>query len=307
MRRIVLLAAAVISAAFIIPSCSGDRNGGGSSDLYLLEELEAARSVEDVETRIERLEIYAANNSDHPYRSLAYEDILEAMAVEMGDVEGALAYFESLMEKEKDGAIRGRLIFAKFGFFWETDSLRSVSLAREVIESDEKDFRLLLYMAYYLMGAEGQEETAEALLKRLIEVAGDDLKKNHARTVYAEFLDKKGRADEAADLLELASAYTFANEPAGRMLWNEGKREEALEKYIRLAAGAPGYRGYIALDSLYSLVYPSAGDLDSRIDAVRVFEGEKVPDREFVDIRGKRHSIAGYSGAKIVITAFSPT
>ena len=307
MRRIILLAAAAIFLAGIFPSCSGETGTTGTSDLYLLEELETARSVEDADKRLERLEIYTANNSAHPYRSLAYEDILETMAVDKGDMEGALTYYDGLMEREKDQAIRGKLLFAKFEFFWEVDSLRSIALAKEVLESGEKDFRLLMYMAYYMMGAEGQEEIADAVFVRLIEVTDDEHRKNHARTIYAEFLEASGREEEAAEVLALASSYTFANAPIGRRLWEEDRREEALERYIFLAAGAPGYRKYIKLDSLYSVVYPSSNDLESRIAALRIVDGPQIPDREFVDIRGMRHSISGYRGAKVVITAFSPT
>ncbi len=307
MRKNILVAAAAIFLAGIFPSCSGEMNTTGTSDLYLLEELETARSVEDADKRLERLEIFAANNSLHPYRSLAYEDILETMAVDKGDMEGALAYYDGLMEREKDQAIRGKLLFAKFELFWEADSLRSVALAKEVLESGEKDFRLLMYMAYYMMGAEGQEEITDAVFVRLIEVTDDEHRKNHARTIYAEFLEANGRQEEAAEVLALASSYTFANAPIGRRLWEEERREEALERYIFLAAGAPGYRKYIKLDSLYSVVYSLSNDLESRIAALRIIDGPQIPDREFVDIRGMRHSISGYRGFKMVITAFSPT
>jgi len=303
----VLLAAAVLFLACVVSSCSRDREKTGTSDLYLLEELETARSVEDADKRIERLEIFAANNPGHPYRAMAYESIMETKAVDKGDLDGALAYFDGLMEKEKDPAIRGKLLFAKFEYFWETDSLRSVELAREVLDSGESDFRLLMYMCYYLMGAEGQEEVADEVFRRLIETVPDEHRKDHARTVYAEFLEAQGRDEEEAAILELASSYTFANEPLGRMLWEEGKQEEALDRYIFLAAGAPGYRKYIKLDSLYATVHPEPNDLDSKIAALRVIDGPKIPDREFVDIRGMRHSISGYRGTKLVITAFSPT
>ena len=113
--------------------------------------------------------------------------------------------------------------------------------------------------------------------------------------------------EEAAKVFELASSYTFANEPLGRRLWEEGKHEEALEKYIFLSAGAPGYRKYIKLDSLYATVHPEPNDLETKIAALRIVDGPAVPDREFVDIRGMKHSIAGYGGTKLVITAFSPT
>ncbi len=307
MKRFILLVLTAALTAGILQSCSGERNTAGTSDLYLLEELETARSVEDTDKRIERLEIFAGLNPAHPYRALAYESIMETKAVDEGDVEGALAYFDKLMETENDPAIRGKLLFAKFEYFWETDSLRSVALAKEVLSSGETDFRLLMYIGYYLMGAKGQEEVADAIFSRLIEVTHDEHRKNHARTIYAEFLEAGGREEESAEVLELASSYTFANAPLGRRLWEEEKNEEALEKYIYLAAGAPGYRKYIKLDSLYATIHPEPNDLEARIAALRVVKGTQVPDREFVDIRGMRHSIAGYRGRKLVITAFSPT
>ncbi len=307
MRKIILLAAAAVLITGMLPSCSGERNTTSTSDLYLLEELETARSVEDVDKKIERLEIFVANNAAHPYRVLAWESILEAMAIGRGDVEGAFAYYDALLEEEKDPAIRGKLLFARFEFLWETDSLQSVEIAKDVLESDETDFRLLMYLAYYLMDAEGHEEVADAVFSRLIEVTGDEHRKNHARTVYAEFLEAAGRGDDSAEVLELASSYTFATAPAGRRLWEEERREEALERYIYLAAGAPGYRKYIKLDSLYAIVYPDANDLETKIAALRIVDGMQIPDREFVDIRGMRHSIYGYRGSKMVITAFSPT
>ena len=307
MRKIILLAAAAVLAAAILPSCSGDDGGQGTSDLYLLEELETARAVEDADKRIERLEIFAANNMDHPYRAMALESIMETMAADKGDLEGAMAYFDALMEKETDPALRGKLLFSKFEYFWEADSMRSVALAKEVVASEETDFRLLMYMGYYLMYAKGQEEAAEAVFKRLIEVTEEGQRKNHAMTVYGEFLEKNGRGEEAMKVLELASSYTFANEPLGRKFWEEGRHEEALERYIRLAAGAPGYRKYIKLDSLYATVHPEPNDLETRISALRVVSGPEIPDMEFVDIRGARHTIEGYRGTKLVITAFSPT
>lgn len=313
MRKIILPVATVVFtvvAVFlvgILPSCSIEKDTGGTSDLYLLEELETARSVEDPDKRIERLEIFAANNLDHPYRSFALKSIMETMAIDKGDLKGALAFFDVLMEEEMDPAIRGKLLFAKFEFFWESDSLQSVALAKDVISSGETDFRLLMYMAYYLMGAQGQEEVADALFSRLIEVTDDELRKNHARTIYAEFLEAGDRGEEAAEVLELASSYTFANAPLGTRLWDEGMREEALEKYILLSAGAPGYRKYIKLDSLYAIVHPAPNDLESRIAALRIVDDPQIPEMEFTDIRGMRHSISGYRGTKMVIAAFSPT
>jgi len=71
-RKIILLAAAAVLITGMLPSCSGERNTTSTSDLYLLEELETARSVRDADKKIERLEIFVANNAAHPYRVLAW-------------------------------------------------------------------------------------------------------------------------------------------------------------------------------------------------------------------------------------------
>ncbi|MDD3643533.1 MAG: hypothetical protein PHQ19_08745, partial [Candidatus Krumholzibacteria bacterium] len=90
-------------------------------------------------------------------------------------------------------------------------------------------------------------------------------------------------------------------------LWEAGERDAAIEAWIRLVAGIPGALEHVNLDSLYAIAYPGAGDLAARIAAARIAGGEFLPDRSFVDIRGRQHSLSGYRGTKLVIIAFSPT
>jgi tetratricopeptide (TPR) repeat protein len=306
MRKIPAGTAFLVILFLLVAGCSDEPR---TSDLYLLEELETAASVEDPDERLERLEIFIANNSSHPYRKDAHTRIVETMASDKEDLDGALAYFNRVLEEESDPGVQAQLQLSKFQLLWDQDSLAAVDFADKVAGSDLDDYKLLLYIGYYIMGSEGLEELTGRIFEKVISVTGDPVKKDHARTVYAGFLEKQGRRDEALEMVRKASDYTFANEMIGRDLWEKGEREKALDAYIRLVAGAPGYRKYSKLDSLYTLVYPDASDLDSRLAAERIVEGggDPLPDMKFVDINGRCHSISGYRGRKLVITAFSPT
>lgn len=304
MRTFIAGAAIAAVVATLLPGCSKEP---GASDLYLLEELEAAAAESDPADRIERLEIFTVNHPEHPYRAEAWQKMLETIAEQPGGVEQALERFDTILEGERDPAIRGRLLFSEFEFFWEADSLKAVELAREIAAGKETDFRLLMYMAYYLMDAEGQEETADLVFRRLLDVTADPLRLAHARTIYAGFLEERDRGEEALAQLELASPYPFADGRLAERLWERGDREAAVEAWIRMTAEVPGAREHVKLDSLYGVFAPGAGDLGERIAALRVSDGAELPDRSFVDIRGTRHSLSGYRGTKLVIVAFSPT
>jgi len=304
MRTIFIGAAIAACAAILLPGCSQRH---GTTDLYILEELEAAAAVSDPADRTRRLEIFVRNHPEHPYRAEAWQKMLEAMAEQPGGVERALARFDRVISDEGDPAIRGRLLFSKFEFFWESDSMRAVDLARETAAGKETDFRLLMYMAYYLMDAEGHEDTAEIVFRRLIDVTSDPLRRSHARTVYAGFLEKQGKEEESFEQLELAASYPFADRKLAERLWEQGDRDAAIEAWIRLGAEVPGALEHVRLDSLYAVASPGAADLAERIAAERIAAGDELPDRSFIDIRGRRHSIYGYRGTKLVIVAFSPT
>ena len=304
MRTIIIGAAVAAAIAAALPRCA---RSPGASDLYVLEELEAASNISDPADRVRRLEIFVRNHPGHPYRVEAWQKMLDAMAEGPGDSRQALERFDGALAGERDPALRGRMLFSKFQFLWEADSLSAVDLARRTAAGNDTDFRLLMYMAYYLMEAEGQEETAEAVFRRLIDVTSDPLRLAHARTIYAEFLEGRGREEEAYEQYRLASPYPFAEEKIAGRLWERGERGAAIDAWIEVLAGLPGASSHVNLDSLYAIASPGASDLAERIAAARIAGDEMLPDRSFVDIRGRRHSIAGYGGRKLVIVAFSPT
>lgn len=305
MRAIIIWAAiAAAAGAALQPGCS---KSPGASDLYILEELEAAAAVRDPADRMERLEIFARNHPRHPYRVEAFAKMLETGAQLPDSGARALERLDRAIGEESDPSIRGRLLFSKFEFLWGADSLRAVDLARGVAAGEQTDFRLLMYLAYYLMDADGQEETADKVFTRLLAVAPDTLRRSHARTVYAEFLERRGLAGEAAAQLEAAAGYPFADMELAPRLWERGDRDAAIRAWIRLAARVPGARTKVGLDSLYAIADPGAGDLDERIADARIYDGPRLPGRTFVDIGGTVHSLERLRGTKLVIVAFSPT
>jgi len=313
--RAIIVCAALAALAVAHPGCS---RGPGTSDLYLLEELEAATAVKDPVKRIERLEIYAVKHARHPYRALAVERMLEAASPAGGELLARTrAYFDAALEGERDPAVRGRLLLAKFRFLREADPSAALGLARAALESGESDFRLWMHMSYVLMDWEGQEQLADSVFRFLIggdahappvpAGDGEPVALLHARTVYAGFLDGRGRAEEAFGQLRRAAEYPFAARILGERLWESGDREGAVEAYVRLVAGVPGARAAVKLDSLHALVHPGAPDLDRRIVGRRIFYGPPAPPMSFVDARGRRHAIPPKRGVKLVLVAFSPT
>ncbi len=93
----------------------------------------------------------------------------------------------------------------------------------------------------------------------------------------------------------------------GKILWEEGKRAEALDAYIACAAHMPGARAQVKLDSLYALVNPGAKDLDETIMARRIGDEGPMPEGTFVDLDGRPYDLSKHKGAKIVLYALSPT
>ncbi len=305
-RHPILPLIVLMLAALSLEGCS---DGRGNSDLYVLEEYEAAAAVDDYDGKIERLNIFVENNRRHPFRMLAYKRIMETMAVEGGDRDGAFAYCDKLMKTETDPYIRSMLLYAKFNLLWDSDRDAAVKLAREICGSGETGYLAYLYLGYYLMYEEddGNRELARECLEKAGEYAPDDYVRSHVNTVLGELLDMEGKKEEALAVLEKASGYPFADEILGRYHLEKGERREAIESYIRFVAGVPGGREEVRLDSLYALEYPGSTDLDQKIAAVRLFEGDILPDREFMDIKGGSHSLKEYRGECLVISAWSPT
>ncbi|HSG29619.1 MAG TPA: hypothetical protein VLA34_14150, partial [Candidatus Krumholzibacterium sp.] len=209
--------------------------------------------------------------------------------------------------KETDPFVRGDLLYRKFAFLWEEDREAALSLAGDIESGPETDYRLHLYLCYYLMGEEGQSELAERLFTKLMGLTDDPYKSAHARSVYGEFLIASGRKEEAIKVLEQAGTYPFANEVLASHYWETGEREKAIEAYIHYVSGAPGAREHVNVDSLYAVVYPDRDDLDARIEAAMIIDEGVIPDAGFSDLRGKTHTLSGYRGTILVVTAWSPT
>lgn len=287
----------------MLAGCSGRKE---QSALYILEELETAAAVEDHETRVERLEIFINNHPDHRYRVQAYGKILKTLAGDIGDMERAEKYFDDIMKKESDPAVRGMLHYEKFVFLWEADKERALELAKAMVDGDETYYRLFLYVGYYLYG-EDAEELTERYFIEASSLARNSYERSQAYAVLGSYLAYKGKRDEAIEYLEKAGNNAYAKEMMGKILWEEGKKKEALESYIDYIAVIPAARESVHLDSLYALVYPGSEDLDRKIMERRIMDEGSLPTERFVDLNGRGHNFAKYKGKKLVINVWSPT
>ncbi len=148
---------------------------------------------------------------------------------------------------------------------------------------------------------------AERVLDRAIESAKDDYERNQAVAVLGTLKDKMGATDEAFEILSGAAGTPDADEVIGRILWDRGEQEKALEVYIRFTAVIPGARKQLSLDSLYTLVYPGSDDLDTKIWDKRILNGTELEDHRFVDIEGKVHQLGDYDDVVLVINIWQPT
>jgi hypothetical protein len=304
MRQLVTVISVAILMAAALSGCSGR---DGNQDLYIFEELEIAAALDDPSGRVDRLKIFAANHQDHPARAIAYSKIFETMVVDLNDADGAMKWFDQVMEKENEPFIRGDLLYRKFAFLWEKDRESATLLAGQILEGEESDYRLHLYLCYYMMGEESCDSITEGLFGKLQGLTSSEYKLNHARSVYGEFLFDRNREEEGANVLAEAGDYPFANDKLAGYLWEKGMREEAIEAYILFAAGAPGAGEHINIDSLYSLVYPDGKDLDELISEKRLIDEGVLPDMDFSDLNGMTHRLSEYRGNILIISAWSPT
>ena len=278
----------------------------GTSALYILEELEAASAVKDVSARVERLSIFIGNHPDHPYRFLAYNRMFEALGKELKDETGMEKRLAEALAKETDAGARGELLLGKFIGLMEKDQAGAIELARSLMES-ERSPRLFLFMGYYLMDPKADPELAVKCFIRSADLSTGSYAKPQALAMAGAVLAERDRRDEAKRLLEQARGNAEAELLLGRMLWEEGNREEALDAYVAAAARMPGARTEARLDSLYSLVKPGATDLDETIMSRRLVDEGPMPGGVFVDLDGKSHDLSKMRGTKIVLYALSPT
>lgn len=301
------IVAVAVVLSVLATGCSDEKE---ISPLFLLEELEAATARSDPEERIEQLEIFAANHKDHPYRAKAYDRILEVIASELDDYERAVEYFDELMEREADPRIRGTLCYGKFSHLWKADREQALSYTGELVAGPESDYRLFLYISYYLVWSDDYEKNAalaERVLGKALESSKDDYERDQATAVLGKLKNKVGATDEAFEILSEIAGTPDADEVIGRILWDRGEREKALEAYIRCAAAIPGAREHLSLDSLYAIAYPGSDDLDAKIWGERVIDGAELEEHGFVDIEGREHELGDYDDVVLVINIWQPT
>jgi tetratricopeptide (TPR) repeat protein len=296
----------MIVAAVLVLLSGGCSKRETPSALYILEELEAASALKDPAERVERYKIFIANHADHPYRFLAYGQVFETMAREMKDEAKAQNYLSSVLAKETDSVARGELLLDKFSYLIERDKERALAFADTLMDT-ERSPRLFLYLGYYLIDAKAAPDLAVECFLKSADLSTKPYEKSQAMAQAGACLEEQGKKEEARRYLAMATGNPEADELMGRLLWDEGKRSEAIEKYIQCAARMPGARKFVKLDSLYTLVDPDAKNLDKKILAQRIGDEGPFPDARFVDLDGKVHDLSKLRGTKLVINVLSPT
>jgi hypothetical protein len=300
MKRIPVL---FICLYIAVQGCSVE-NGG--TDIYVMEELEVASSIEDPQKRIDRLQMFLDSYPDHYCRKFAYLEIFETTAVELGKEREAFDFIDRVEESEDDEGIMGELYYSGFSYLIETDSTGAVEYAGDLLRNKEADFRIFLYLGFDLDRA-GVDEMALKMFRRSIEEAENSLERSFAGMLLGRALYRKGETGRAMDILSDSGENPFSGQLTGKILWKRGQREKALEAFIDMAAGAPGMRSAVSLDSLYALVYPDkAGQLDAKILQERIGDKRLLHDGEFTDTDGKLHRLSDLRGSKVVISAWSP-
>lgn len=303
-----LTGASVLACLAVLAiTAAGCSDKPDTSALYILEEFETAAGISDPGERMERLSIFVGNHPAHPYRLLGHRKIFETLAGDRNDLEAALRYYDDVLAAENDPVVRGSILYRQFAYLWKAQKDGAMDLAEKLLGGDERYYRLFLYMGYYLMVEKGKGSIAERCFERAIDLAGNEVERVQAQAVLATHIESSGRREEAFDLALQASGNPYADELLGRLLWEDGEREEALESYIRLVAGRPGARSEVALDSLYALVHESSRDLDKRIFEEMVSDEGALPDGRFVDLDGREYRLGEYDDTPLLIVIWSPT
>jgi tetratricopeptide (TPR) repeat protein len=303
MPRSKQLVLAAFVALVVIAGCARKEH---PSALYVLQELETASAVKNPEERIERLNIFVRNHANSPYRILAYRRVFDAMMGDLKDEAGASRYLAEALAKETDESVRGDLLYAKFSHLYESNKGAALTLADSLL-SVESAPRLFLYMGYDLMDCKERPELAERCFLKSADLTPLPILRSQAVAMAGVYLESIGKKDEARKYLAAAAGNPEADMTMGKLLWEEGEKDRALDTYIRCAARMPGAREWVKLDSLYAIVHASAGNLDERIASLRIVDEGPLPEARFVDINGESHDLSMLKGTKIVINALSPT
>ena len=302
-RSVRLIAFALVVLTLLAGGCSRRER---TSALYILEELEAASAVKDPSARVGRLSIFIGNHPDHPYRFIAYNRMFEALGTDMKDEAGMAACLADALGKEKDLSARGELLLGAFTHLMEKDKPAAAAFADSLMLT-ERSPRLFLIMGYYLMDPKADQDLALKCFLRSADLSTGRYAKAQAIAMAGTVLEERGKRDEAKRYLARAAGNPEADLRMGKILWEEGKRKEAIDAYVACAARMPGARGEVNLDSLYAIVDPGAKDLDERIVALRIGDDGLMPEGVFVDLDGKSHDLSKLKGTKIVLNALSPT
>jgi tetratricopeptide (TPR) repeat protein len=300
----VVAMAAILAALAILAGGCGKREG--TSPLYVLEELEAATALKNPDAKVERLEIFIGEHASSPYRFIAYRRAYETLAGDLKNGAKAEEFLDAALAKETDVEGRGELLLDRFEHLMETDRGAAILYADTLFER-ERSPRLFLFLGYDLMDPKADPDRAVKCFLRSADLTVRPYAKAHAVAMAAYVLDEQGKREEAKRYLGMAEGDPEADGLMGKILWDEGRREEALGYYIRSAAGMPGAREYDKLDSLYAIVHPGARDLDEKIMALRIVDAGPMPDGVFVDLDGRAYDLSKLKGTKVVIEALSPT
>lgn len=302
-RSVRLLALALAVLALLAGGCARRE---ASSALFILEELEAASAVKDPSERVERLSIFIGNHPEHAYRLLAYNRMLETLGTEMKDEAGMAARLAGALGKETDSVARGELFLGKFIYLMEKDKAAASAFAGTLFLT-ERSPRLFLVMGYYLMDPKADRDLAVKCFLRSAELSTGRYEKGQAIAMAGTVLEERGERDEAKRYLEMAAGNPEADLLRGKILWEEGKREEALDAYVACAARMPGARARARLDSLYAIVNPGSQGLDEAIMVRRIGDEGPMPEGVFVDLDGRAYDLSKLKGTKVVLYALSPT
>jgi tetratricopeptide (TPR) repeat protein len=304
MARVALKLVAAAAVAALLGAGCGKREA--PTALYVLEELEAASAVKDPAGKVDRLAIFIGNHPDHPYRFLAYERSFETLSTEMKNGSKAAEFLASSLAKETDRAARGELLLVQFSNLMENDKTAAIAFADSMLRA-ELSPRLFLYMGYYLMDPKADPARALKCFLKAADLSEPPYAKAHALAMAGSVLMEQDKYEEAKRYLAMAAGDPEADRSMGGMLWKEGKRDEALDLFIRSVARMPGAREIIRLDSLYAMVHPDAEDLDRRIMSLRIGDEGPMPEGVFSDLQGREFDLSKFKGTKIVLYALSPT
>ncbi len=296
----------VLALAVLTLLAGGCSKREGTSALFILEELETASAVKNPSERVERLSIFIGNHPDHPYRFVAYSRMLETLGTEMKDEAGMEARLAEALTRERDSVARGELLLGKFIYLMEKDKSAASAFADSLFLT-ERSPRLFLVMGYYLMDPKTDRDLAVRCFLRSADFSTGRYEKAQAIAMAASVLEEQGKRDEAKGYLAAAAGNPEAEMLMGKILWEEGKRAEAIDAYIACAAHMPGARAQVKLDSLYALASPGANDLDETIMARRIGDEGPMPEGAFVDLDGRPYDLSKLKGTKIVLYALSPT